>query len=325
MKRFLIIKPSSLGDIVHGLLVAQSIREQLPGCHITWIAREVFAPFVEGCSAVDRVIVFPRAAWLSGLKRFVTELRADEYDCVLDMQGLARSGLMTLLANASVKVGRSDAREFAGWACTRHAPLPPAGKLAHAVDVLLQFLPLIGLEARLDGLIRLQSEPLPPPHQGLFAERPMVLLPHSRVAAKNWPGFTELTQLLLQSPEGPPVVWSSQRPCSAPPSLAAHPRFHNLTGRTTLRQMVGLVQAARLIVVNDSGPMHIAAAVGTPLVACFGPTTPELYGPYPLDRPTHQVLRAPAGDLARLEAGRVLEAVRRLLGAEAAASPAPLC
>ena len=312
--RLLIIKPSSLGDIIHGLLVAQSIREQKPECTITWVAREMFAPLVQACGTVDRTIVFPRTRWITGLGRFVREMRAEEYDYVVDMQGLARSGLMTLLARGRVKIGRADARECAAWACGRIAPLPKAGTKAHAVEVLLEFLPLLGLKPELRGPIRIAPEPLPAPHDKLLtAARPIVLLPHSRRRHKEWPGFAELTRLLLERTPGIPVVWNSHRPGRVPDSLRGHPLFHDLTGKTTLRQAVGLIEAARLVVANDSGPMHIAAAVGTPLVACFGPTPPEQYGPYPLNRPTHRIVRAPEGNLALLTASTVCAAVEELL------------
>ena len=315
MMRLLIIKPSSLGDIIHGLLVAQSIREQRADCAITWVAREMFAPLVRACGTVDRTIVFPRAQWLTGLARFVREMRAEKYDYVLDMQGLARSGLMTLLARGRVKIGRADARECAAWACTQTAPKPKAGADAHAVEVLLEFLPLLGLKPELRGPIRIAPEPLPEPHEALAAARPIVLLPHSRKRKKEWPRFGELTQLLLERTPHTPVVWNSHLPCPVPEALRGHPRFHDLTGRTTLRQAVGLIQSARLVVANDSGPMHIAAAVGTPLVACFGPTPPERYGPYPLDRPTHRIVRAPDGNLAALDAPTVCAVAAELLAA----------
>ncbi len=316
MKRILIIKPSSLGDIVHGLMAAQAIREQMANCEITWVAREIFAPLVRSCPAVDHTIVFPRQRWLTGMARLVRELRREEYDYVLDMQGLARSGLMTLLARSRVKIGRSDARELSGWACTQRVPLPVSGKKSHAVELLLQFLPLLGLQAKLGKPIQLASEPLQPPHDKLVAARPIVLLPHSRKRRKEWPGFVELTQLLLERREDTPVIWSSHKRCAVPEAVASHPRFHNLTAQTTLRQMIGLIAGARVVVVNDSGPLHIAAAVGTPLVACFGPTPPELYGPYPLDRPTHRIVRAPEGDLLRLKASVVLDAVKASLSEE---------
>ncbi len=229
------------------------------------------------------------------------------------MQGLARSGLMTLLARSRVKIGRSDARELAGWACTQKVPLPAMGANAHAVEVLLQFLPLLGLQAKLGAPIHLKPEPLAPPHDQLAAARPIVLLPHSRQRRKEWPGFAELTHLLLERRGTTPVVWSSHKHCAPPPALASHPRFFNLTAQTTLGQMIGLIEAARVVVVNDSGPLHIAAAVGTPLVACFGPTPPERFGPYPLECPTHRILRAPEGNLSRLEATVVLMEIDALL------------
>lgn len=307
MTKLLVIKPSSLGDIIHGLMVAQSIREQMPDCAITWVAREIFAPLVQGCPTVDSTIVFPRTAWLTGMIQFVRVLRHESYDYVLDFQGLARSGLMTLLARGRRKIGRADAREFAGWASDEKVGLPGSGRNAHAVDVLLQFLPSLGLRPRLNGPIRLASEPLPPPHEKLAATGPIVLVPHSRRPSKNWPGFVALTDLLLQKNSGPPVVWAGQKRCEPSGTATANPRFHNLTGQTSLRQMTGLIQSAGVVVANDSGPMHIAAAVGRPLVGLFGPTPPELYGPYPLDLPTHRVLRATGGDLSRLEA-RTVEA-----------------
>ena len=308
MTRILIIKPSSLGDIVHGLVVAQSLREQCADCSIAWVAAEMFAPLVEACPTVDHTIVFPRhggpRAWL----RFVRELRHEHYDCVLDFQGLARSGLMTLAARADRKIGRRDAREGARFAYHERVALP-TDKKHHAIEFLLQFLPQLGLEARLGNPIRIIPEPLAPPQEALTSQHPIVLVPHSREPVKEWPGFAQLTQLLLAAPTGPPVIWTSHKRCASPPPIASHPRFHNLTGNTTLRQMIGLIQAAQLVVTNDSGPLHIAAALGIPLVACFGPTPPERFGPYPLDRPIHRILRAPDGDLSRLEVSTVHAAV----------------
>ncbi len=309
MSKILVIKPSSLGDILHGLVVAQSIREQLPGCSITWVVGEQFAPVVQGCPTVDHTLIFERRGGVRALIHLGRALRRDYYDYALDFQGLARSGLMLLMARARTKIGRSDAREGAGWAARLKAPLPPPGKNPHAIEILLQFLPLLGLEASLRSPIRLQAEPLAPPHDRLPAMRPVVLALNSRDASKEWPGFVELTRLLLERHPDLPVVWGSHKPWPTPAAFAAHPQFHNLTARTTLEQMIGLIESARLVVANDSGLMHVAAAVGAPLVACFGPTLPEATGPYPLDRPTHRILCAPRGDLSRLEVTTVYEAV----------------
>lgn len=313
MKKLLIIKPSSLGDIIHGLVAAQSIREQMPGCSMSWVVEERFAPVVRGCPTVDQSIVFERYGGLRRFFRLIKTIRREQYDCVLDFQGLARSAIMALLARAHTRLGRTDAREGAGWAYQQKAPLPPGAAPAHAIEILLQFLPLLGLEAKPDSTIHLAGAPLSPPHDQLAGLRPIVLLPNSRVPKKEWEGFTELTRLILLRHPGLTVVWSSHQARPTPEDLAAQPRLRNLTGQTTLPQMIGIIQSARLAVANDSGPMHIAAAVGTPVVACFGPTAPERFGPYPLNRPTHRVVRAPNGDLARLEVATVYEAVRDLL------------
>jgi heptosyltransferase I len=313
LMKILIIKPSSLGDIVHGLVVAQSIREQMPGCILHWVAGERFAPLVQQCPTVDRVLVFQRWGGVRGFVRLIREIRREHYDYALDFQGLARSGLMTWFSRADVRLGRAGAREGAWLAYQKTPPLLPDNNHAHAIEILLKFLPLLSLEARLGSPIQLGSEPLPAPRISLPAHRPIVMAPHSRHRSKEWKGFAALTRLLRESHRDIPVVWCGHRSDASPADLAGDADFHNLTAKTTLGQMVGLLQSARAMVSNDSGPMHIAAAVGTPLVACFGPTDPALCGPYPLSRPTHRVLRAPEGNLARLEVATVLEALNGLL------------
>ena len=114
MTEILIIKPSSLGDIVHGLQVATSLKAQVSHLRISWVVREIFAPIVRACEAVDRVYVFERNAGAKGFLKLTNELRKTEFDYVFDMQGLLRTGLMTSRVKATTKVGRSDAREWSG-------------------------------------------------------------------------------------------------------------------------------------------------------------------------------------------------------------------
>src|SRR5436190_7166606 len=139
MIELLIIKPSSLGDIVLGLQVATSLKGQISGLRISWVVREIFSPIVRACEAVDHVYVFERLAGVKGFVRLTRELRKQKFDFVFDMQGLLRTGLMTQRTHAGKKVGRSDAREGAGYFYDLKVPLPPEGKRSHALDVLLQF------------------------------------------------------------------------------------------------------------------------------------------------------------------------------------------
>ena len=136
MLELLIIKPSSLGDIVHGLQVATSLKEQVPKLRISWIVREIFAPLVRACEAVDQVYVFERSGGTKAFVRLVREVRRTKFDYVFDFQGLLRTGLMTARCLAKHKVGRSDAREGAGIFYKQKVPLPPEGRRSHAIDIL---------------------------------------------------------------------------------------------------------------------------------------------------------------------------------------------
>ena len=137
----LIIKPSSFGDIVHGLQAAQSIRRQVPGCRISWVVREIFFPLVRCCEAVDECFLFYRHRGVPGFCQLLWQVRRQQqFDVVFDMQGLARSGLIALAARADRKIGRSDARELSALACRERIELPAGGEEAHAVEILFQFL-----------------------------------------------------------------------------------------------------------------------------------------------------------------------------------------
>jgi ADP-heptose:LPS heptosyltransferase len=115
MPEMLIIKPSALRDIVHGLQVATSIKAQRPEWRISWIVRDIFSPLVRSCAAVDQIYVFRREGGLRGFWHLMREVRQKKFDLVLDLQGLLRTGLMTQWSRGRRKVGRADAREGAGF------------------------------------------------------------------------------------------------------------------------------------------------------------------------------------------------------------------
>ena len=154
MTELLIIKPSSLGDIVHALQVATSLKAQCEGLRISWVVREMFAPIVRACEAVDQVYVFERAAGAKGFLKLTKEIRKTKFDYVFDMQGLLRTGLMTSRALAKKKVGRADAREWSGMFYDEQVALPPDGKRSHAIDILLQFCPVLGAKPELRGTLK---------------------------------------------------------------------------------------------------------------------------------------------------------------------------
>ncbi|HVU33748.1 MAG TPA: glycosyltransferase family 9 protein [Opitutaceae bacterium] len=303
MTELLIIKPSSLGDIVHGLQVATSLKEQVPNLRISWVVREIFAPIVRACEAVDQVYVFERNAGAKGFIRLTKELRKTKFDYVFDMQGLLRTGLMTSRTIATHKVGRSDAREWSGVFYNEKVPLPEDGRRSHALEILLQFCPVLGAKPELRGTLRFRE--LDSLHlrfaQGRSGEKPILMFPDSRRAEKCWGGFKQLTELILRQDKRRKVIWAGSNYVH---DRGAYPaaQFVNLTGNTSLVSLPAVIKRADWVIANDSGPMHLAAALGVRVFAIFGPTDPRLFGPYPLRSPNNVVVQAPVGDLRMLSA-----------------------
>jgi ADP-heptose:LPS heptosyltransferase len=284
MTELLIIKPSSLGDIVQALNVATSLKAQVPGLRISWVVREIFAPIVRACEAVDQVYVFQRAGGTKGFIALTKEIRRTEFDFVFDLQGLLRTGLMTSRVRAKRKVGRTDAREMSGIFYDEKVPLPPLGRRSHAVDILLQFCPVLGAKPELRGTLRFREV------DSLnlkFADsrgggRPIVMFPDSRRAEKCWGGFKQLTEMLLREDKSRKVIWAGSNYVHDRGAFPAA-QFVNLTGNTSLVSLPALVKRADWVISNDSGPMHLAAALGVKVLGIFGPTDPQLFGPYPLN------------------------------------------
>jgi len=303
MTELLIIKPSSLGDIVHGLQVATSLKAQIEGLRISWVVREIFAPIVRACEAIDRVYVFERNAGAKGFLRLTKELRKTVFDYVFDFQGLLRTGLMASRTHAKKKVGRSDAREWSGVFYDEKVPLPPDGKRSHALDILLQFCRVLHAKPQLCGPLKFREVDSLNLRfaDGRGGARPILMFPDSRRAEKCWNGFKQLTELVLREDKSRKVVWAGSNYVH---DRGAYPpaQFLNLTSNTSLVSLPALIKRSDWVISNDSGPMHLAAALGVRVLGIFGPTDPRLFGPYPLKAPTNFIIQAPVGDLKLLSA-----------------------
>jgi ADP-heptose:LPS heptosyltransferase len=312
MTELLIIKPSSLGDIIHALKIATSLKAQVPHLRISWVVREIFAPIVRACDAVDHTYVFERAGGAKGFLRLTKEIRKTKFDYVFDMQGLLRTGLMTSRAHADKKVGRSDAREMSGIFYDIKVPLPPDGARSHALDILLQFCPVIGAKPELQGRLGFREVDSLNLRfaEGKGGARPIVMFPDSRRAEKCWGGFKQLTEMVLRDDKSRKVVWAGSNYVHDRGAFPAA-QFFNLTGNTSLVSLPALVKRADWVISNDSGPMHLAAALGVKVLGIFGPTDPRQFGPYPLNAPTNFVIQAPVGDLKLLTAKDVYARFQR--------------
>ncbi len=232
--------------------------------------RDIFSPLVRSCTAVDQVFVFQRHEGARGFLHTMRDVRRQQFDVVCDFQGLLRTGLMTKWARARRKVGRPDAREGAGFFYQEKIALPPAGHTAHALETLLQFCPVVDAEPRLVGPLRFRDVDrlnltFMEPRKG---QRPILLFPDSGQDNKKWNGFGQLTALLIRE-AGRKVVWagSNYLPCreSFPDGT-----FINLTGNTSLTSLPALLTKADWVISNDSGPMHLSAAMGFKTIGLSG-------------------------------------------------------
>lgn len=271
--KILLIKPSSLGDVIHALPTVNLIRRQFPHAHLSWLINDNLAPLLRRCPVIDELIEFRRHSAKSWLPLFV-RLRRERFDLVLDLQGLLRSGLMAGVTGAARRVGLSDAREGARWFYNEIVPVTRS----HAVNRYLRAAAHLGCPA---GAVEFPLGLADEPRDNLIA-----INPSARWATKLW-GAEKFRALAEQLPRDRVVFTGSAAETDWIDRLAH--RYRNMAGKTNLLELAELYRRCALVVTNDSGPMHLAAAVGTPVVAIFGATDPALTGPY---GDGHIVLRA---------------------------------
>lgn len=311
LKKILIIRPSSLGNVLHALMLTQTIRDHFPDVEIDFLVRDRFAAIVERCETVDNLIPFNRKGGPLGFWRLLKEIRKKEYDAVLDIQAQFRTGLMIAAAKSKLKIGRADAREGSGVFCNKIIELPEKQE-PHQVDLFLQFLPALGKPAVLGSAVDFNTPPVASFEPSLADSAPILLLPHSRGKEKEWPYFRELTHRILDELPNESVVWDSHIPIHSE-ELEARDRFYNTTGKTSIPEMISLVNHASVVVANDTGPMHIAAALAKPTIALFGPTKVETYGAYPLNEPRNCNIQVKSGQMKDISVQQVFEAVEQRL------------
>lgn len=269
----LIIKPGSFGDIIHALPCAAALRDALPTTRITWLVDERWQSLLQGNPDITETVIFPRQKfrglggklksipWAMGLKRLAP-------DIVIDLQGLLRSGLMARLSGAPRIIGLADAREGARFFCNELAPVFPR---EHSVQRYLRTLDTLGLAEVKTPQFPLPQGSLPPD----APSGPYILLhPFARGEGKS----LTPTQVVELCRDLAPFTIVLAGMGTAPADLPAH--VVNLLNRTTIPEMIGLIRTARFVISVDSGPMHIAAAVDSPLLSIHTWSDPRLVGPF---------------------------------------------
>ncbi len=264
--RILVIRLSAMGDVIHALPAVASLKHSFPHSTITWVIRPKWAALLEGNPFVDEVVELERSA--EGAVRVAGRLRRERFDVAVDFQGLIQSAVVAAWAKANRKVGlhRSQARE--GFAALFYSTAVLT-RSAHRVDMNLE----LAAAAGASSVLRVFSLPEGKP-EGTLPEGKFVLAsPAAGWGSKEWP--LEYYEDVARELDMPLVV-------NGPPSSAG--LLAGVPGaQIHLSGIAGLIDATRrahAVIGVDSGPMHLAAALGKPGVAIFGPTDPASHGPY---------------------------------------------
>ena len=275
--RILVVKLSSIGDLFHALPAVHNLKAAL-GAEVDWVVNDSYVSLVECFSDVERVIPFARHRFFRSLPTFLEELRQEEYDLVVDLQGLFKSGLVARLARAKRRIGPSYHREGARFFYDEVAGEPELHR--HAVDQALDVVDHLGL-ARSAA-----SFPVAFPMRSVKGPGPRIAIsPVSRWATKNWTPdrYAELAQRLGASGmAGTLFILGGEEDRAVCQRIAdaAGGCAVNLAGRTSLIETGSVLGQVDLLISNDSGPVHMAVAVECPTVVLFGPTDDERTGPY---------------------------------------------
>jgi heptosyltransferase-1 len=277
-QRIALLKPSALGDIVHALPVLHALRERFPQARISWVVGRAYAPLLHGHPDLDETITFDRRGGLRSALVLARELRRRRFDLVIDLQGLLRTGLMCAAAPAARRIGLTTAREGARLFYTDVVQIPDpeathavgrywlvaealgAGRVVKRFDVPVNDDALSWANAMLRGL-----------------PRPwLVIAPGSRWLTKRWPHFADLVRRTQREHGGSAILVGG----SDEAALARGIPGLDLIGKTTLPQLAALLSRADVMLANDSGPLHLAAALGRRVIAPYTCTKIVKHGPY---------------------------------------------
>lgn len=291
-KRILIIKPSALGDIILALPALSALKRSFPNASISWFVRPEFAPLITGHPYISDIILFDRkqlAKWwccpesFQSLRSLIRQLKAGEFDLVFDFQGLFRTGYFSRVTGCKRRLGMAGARELAHLFYTDK--ISQDASSIHLVDYYLKIVAAagarrfdaefklpedVGAADKIDKLLKSQGV------NGKYA----VIVPGAAQAEKRWPidRFAELAEKISARFGMQVVATGSQGEREYIEAIGK--RVINLAGKTTVRELIPLMKKVSLVVSNDTGPGHIAAAAGVPIVMIFGPTNPARVCPY---------------------------------------------
>ncbi len=312
--KILIVKLSAIGDVIHTLPSLNALRNHFQDAEISWLVEEAAANLIEGHEALDHIIVSKRKRWAKNLftKKclntihdiyyFIKDLRATRYDMVIDFHGLLKSGILIGLAKGERKIGYGKGMNHQEYSYLfLHEHIPAIDDMnTHAILGNMMLLDAIGIPSDkieyhipISNQDRIDVKNLLKQH-GIKKSSPVVAInPVAKWDTKLWSNkkFAELGDKLIEQYRVEIIFTGSREDQETIHDIMGNmeKRAAGLAGTTSLKTLAALYDHIDFLVSTDTGPMHLAAAVGSPVIALFGPTAPWRTGPFGNG---HEVIRA---------------------------------
>jgi len=286
-KKILIVLHGSIGDVIRALPLAKLLRKGFPKAYLAWSVEPAARPLLEGCPELDEIILFDRGRSWRAWWPFLVKIRSRRFDLVLDLQRHLKSGVISRYSGAPQRIGfhRSDSKEF-NWLFNNQR-IERFGESISKLDHYLKFADYLGIDRSPVGwefVVTAEEKVAVAEHLSPVRRRFAVLFVGTRWPSKQWfPAQIAECARWLQAEQQLDVVLlgakEDQTIAREAMALASGPVI-DLVGRTSLREALGIIERADVAVGPDTGLMHIAAAVGTPVVSLWGATDPQRTGPY---------------------------------------------
>ena len=309
-KNILLIKMSSLGDILHTLPFAAALRQRYPKAKITWLVHPQFAGFVPDAPTIDEVLYFDKVKFnklgfggkIAYFKEMHALLHSKHFDLVIDMQGLFKSAVLAAISGCDNRIGYAEMREGSGLISKA---ISGSHRKDHVIERYLDVARYLG--AKVEGLddVRFPMPDLTKETEAVKAKLEekgyaggayVVMVPGARWETKVWPVEHYAALAKMIAAEGKYIVLAGGPDDAAKGAAikqqAAVEQVIDLTGQTSLRELAALMKDCAVYISADTGPLHFAAALKKPLVAMYGPTLADRTGPYGSDKAS--VLLSPA-------------------------------
>jgi len=282
-----ILRLSAIGDVTHMLPVIATLQQHWPDTRITWIIGKVEYQLVKSLPDIE-FIIFDKNNGLAEYRALKKNIAKRHFDILLMMQVALRANLISLLINADIKIGydKKRARDFHGLFCNQHIEGPHR---VHVLDTFFQFIEKLGItERNMDWLLKAEK----PDYQfaqNIIQKQPTVIInPCSSARKNNWrnwsqQNYSEIIDTLMQrdikviltgGPSSQEINYTENivKLCRQPPL--------NLVGKTTLTQLLALLEQARCLIAPDTGPAHMGTVAGIPVIGLYASSNPERSGPY---------------------------------------------